>query len=220
MTTLRDVPDAPASWPLAPIEELDLYLENAQEPSLVALETHTRGHLDRAALEAALTAVLAADPSARRHLAATSRWSRRLRWEAAAPGRLLTVTGWSSPGQLAALREQLSAWPMSLNDTAARVLLAVGPEHDVVILQTHHAAFDGISSLALLSAICAAYRDAAGAGVGPQTTASARRARSCPFLGPALSGPARVRSSRRPRTGPGAGRQRRPGGACPLRPAW
>ncbi len=183
MTTLRDVPDAPTSWPLAPIEELDLYLENAREPSLVALETHTRGHLDRAALEAALTAVLAADPSARRHLAATSRWSRRLRWEAAAPGRLLTVNGWSSPGQLTALREQLSAWPMSLSDTAARVLLAVGPEHDVVILQTHHAAFDGISSLALLSAICAGYRDAAGAGVGPRTVLP-----SVPVSGPG-SGP-------------------------------
>ena len=169
MTTLRGVPGAPTSWPLAPIEELDLYLENAEEPSLVALETHTRGHLDRAALEAAVAAVLAADPSARRHLAATSRWSRRLRWEAAASGRLLTVTGWSSPGQLTVLREHLSAWPMSLNHTAARVVLAVGPEYDVVILQTHHAAFDGISSLALLSAICAAYRDAAGAGIGPQT---------------------------------------------------
>ena len=83
MTALRDVPGAPASWPFAPIEELDLYLETACEPSLVVLETHTRGHLDRAALEAALTAVLAADPSARRHLAATSRWSRRLRWETA-----------------------------------------------------------------------------------------------------------------------------------------
>jgi NRPS condensation-like uncharacterized protein len=177
VTTLRDAPDAPASWPFAPIEELDLYLENAQEPSLVQLETHVRGHLDQAALAAALTGVLAADPAARRHVAATPRWSRRLRWEAAAPaawpdGRpasgepasVLTVTGWRSAGQLAALREQVSAWPMPLHSTAARVLLAVGPEHDVVIVQTHHAAFDGISSLALLGAICAAYRDRGGGG--------------------------------------------------------
>ena len=192
MTTLRDAPGAPASWPFAPIEELDLYLENAQEPSVVQLETHTRGHLDRAALEAALAGVLAADPPARRHLAATSRWSRRLHWEAVAPavrtdrrpvpggtvsrldGGLLTVTRWSNPGQLAALREQLSAWPMSLNEGAARVILAVGSEHDAVILQTHHAAFDGISSLALLSAICAAYRDSAGASIRSQATSPAR----------------------------------------------
>ncbi len=177
MTTLRDAPGAPASWPFAPIEELDVYLENAQEPSLVQLETHARGHLDPAALEAALAGALAADPSARRHAAATSRWSRRLRWETAAPavrpapGReatLLTVAGWSSPGQLATLRELLSAWPMSLNDTAARVLLAVGPEHDVVIMQVHHAAFDGVSSLALLSAICAGYQESAVASIRPQ----------------------------------------------------
>ena len=206
MTTLRDAPGAPASWPFAPIEELDVYLENAQEPSLVALETHARGHLDPAALETALAGVLAADPSARRHLAATSRWSRRLRWEAAAPatrtgrrpasggtvarldGGLLTVTGWDNPGQLAALREQLSAWPMSLNDTAARMLLAVGPEHDVVILQTHHAAFDGISCLALLAAICSAYTGAAGGGICLQT-ASPSRPGSGPGSGPG-AGPA------------------------------
>jgi len=187
VTTLRDAPDAPASWPFAPIEELDLYLENAQEPSLVQLETHVRSHLDQAALAAALTGVLAADPAARRHVAATPRWSRRLRWEAAAPaawpdGRpasgepasVLTVTGWRSAGQLAALREQVSAWPMPLHSTAARVLLAVGPEHDVVILQTHHAAFDGISSLALFSAICADYREAAGAGIRPRTAPPSR----------------------------------------------
>ena len=205
MTALRDVPDTPASWPFAPIEELDLYLESAREPSLVVLETHTRGHLDGTALEAALTAALAADPSARRHLAATSRWSRRLRWETAAPairpgGGVLTITSWNSPGQLAALREQQSAMPMSLNDTAARLLLAVGPEHDAVILQTHHAAFDGISSLALLSAICAAYRDAVGAGMGPGPLR-----RHC--LAPARSG-------RRTRTSRCLDRNQRPGSAA------
>jgi hypothetical protein len=217
VTTLSDAPGAPASWPFAPIEELDLYLENAQEPSLVQLEIHARGHLDGAALEAALAGVLAADPSARRRLAATSRWSRRLRWEAAAPaigtdsrpdggwavarldGGLLTVTGWSGPGQLAALRERLSAWPMSLNDTAARVFLAVGPEHDVVILQTHHAAFDGISSLALLAAICAAYRDRAGAGIRPQA-ASPSLPSSGPGSGPG-SGPVQPSAPHRSRHG-------------------
>jgi hypothetical protein len=199
VTTLRDAPGAPASWPFAPIEELDVYLENAQEPSLVQLETHARGHLDPAALEAALAGALAADPSARRHAAVTSRWSRRLRWEAVAPavrpapGRettLLTVAGWDSPGQLSALREQQSAWPMSLNDTAARVLLAMGPEHDVVILQVHHAAFDGVSSLALLAAICAGYQDAAGAGIRPQAVWPSR-----PGSGP-VQPPAPLRSRR------------------------
>ena len=69
----------PASWPLAPIEELDLYLESAADPSLIQLELMVGGHLDVAVLAAALAGVLAADPAARRHLAATSRWRRRLR---------------------------------------------------------------------------------------------------------------------------------------------
>lgn len=192
MTTLRDPVGAPACWPFTPIEELDLYLENDQEPSLVQLETHAREHLDPAVLAAALASVLAADPAARRRLATATRWRRRLRWEAAAPrdradsgpgpaadARSFTVASWGSPGQLAALRERLSAWPLALTDTAVRVTLAVGPEHDVVIVQTHHAAFDGISSVALLSALCAAYRDRAGvtpgigSGAGPQTAAPA-----------------------------------------------
>ena len=177
MTTLRSAPEGLASWPLAPIEELDLYLESAADPSLIQLQTLVRGHLDRAVLQSALAGVLSADPAARRHLAATSPWCRRLRWEAAAgiPAReagLLIAASWRSAAQLAALREWLSAWPIPLRDHAARLILAAGPEHDVVILQTHHAAFDGISSLALLTAIAAAYRDHAGnvAGFGPQRT--------------------------------------------------
>ena len=178
MTTLRSAPAdraGLASWPLTPIEELDLYLESAADPSLIQLETLAWGHLDRAVLEAALAGALAADPAARRHLAATSPWRRHLSWEAAAPGRddgLVTVASWRSPGQLAALREWLSAWPIPLRDRAVRLILAVGPDHDVVILQTHHAAFDGISSLALLTAAAAAYQERAGdvAGSGPRTS--------------------------------------------------
>jgi hypothetical protein len=167
-----------ASWPLTPIEELDLYLESAADPGLIQLELLAGGHLDVPALTAALAGVLAADPAARRHLAATSRWRRRLCWDSGAPARdhgmlddgMLAVARWRSPDQLGALREWVSAWPIPPRDRAVRLVLAAGPEHDVVILQTHHAAFDGISSLALLTAIGAAYRDRAGdsGGSGPK----------------------------------------------------
>src|SRR5262245_32607977 len=70
-----------ASWRLTPIEELDLYLESAADPSLIQLELLVGTHLDVAALAAALDDVLTADPAARRHLAATSGWRRRLHWE-------------------------------------------------------------------------------------------------------------------------------------------
>lgn len=168
---------ASASWPLSPIEELGLYLESASEPNVVQLETHVRGHLDRAALESALVTALAADPAARRRLAATSPWGRRVRWEAAAPAARsgtaaghagsLTTSAWNSADELTALRERLAAWPMPPRDGVVRLILATGPEGDVLILQTHHAAFDGISSLALLTAICDAYRDRAGAIPAP-----------------------------------------------------
>jgi len=162
-----------ASWRLTPIEELDLYLESAADPSLIQLELLVRTHLDVTALAAALDDVLTADPAARRHLAATSGWRRRLHWETGAPDHhdgVLTVASWRSPGQLAALREWVTVWPIPLCDRTVRLVLATGPEHDVVILQTHHAAFDGISSLALLTAIGAAYRERAGdlASSGPQ----------------------------------------------------
>ena len=214
MTTLRNAPGVravPASWPLTPIEELDLYLENAAEPSLIGLETPVQGHLDPTVLDSALADALAADPAARRHLGAASSWSRRLRWEAdgpacpagtapggrPVPGRdagLLTVAGWRTAGQLAALRERLSAWPIPLRDHAVRLILAAGPEHDVVILQTHHAAFDGVSSLALLTAISAAYRERAanlpGTGLTPAQPLAFPRSRTA---GPGRSGgPGRI----------------------------
>jgi len=177
VTTLRSAPGVRpgrASCPLTPIEELDFYLENAAEPSVIQLETPVRGHLDRAILDAALADVLAVEPAARRHLAATSRWCRRLRWEAGEPvdpAGLVAVAGWRTAAQLTALRERLSAWPIPLRDHAVRLVVAAGPEHDIVILQTHHAAFDGISSLTLLAAISAAYRKRAGnlLGTGPRT---------------------------------------------------
>jgi NRPS condensation-like uncharacterized protein len=175
MTAVRNARGraGPASRPLTPIEELDLYLDSAADPSIIQLELPVGIHLDVAILAAALTTVLAGDPAVRRHLEATSRWRRRLRWETGAPGRadgVLTVARWRSPGQLAALREWVAGWPIPLCDRAVRLVLAAGPEHDVVILQTHHAAFDGISSLALLTAIGAAYRERAGGlpSSGPQ----------------------------------------------------
>src|ERR1700734_97961 len=99
MTTLRSAPGSRAgrtSWPLTPIEELDLYLESAAEPSLIQLETLVRGHLDAAALESALADALAAAPAARRQLTAASRWRRRLRWQVAGDAGQLTVASWRS----------------------------------------------------------------------------------------------------------------------------
>ena len=89
------------------------------------------------------------------------------------PARQLTVAGRDGPGELAAVREHLFAWPLSLHDATFRLVLAVGPDHDAVILQVHHAAFDGVSSLALLRAICAAYQNRAGTAPAAEAGAGA-----------------------------------------------
>lgn len=169
MTTLGETARAPAPAarrPLAAIEELDLYLDSTHEPNLVQLETCACGHLDRAALAAAVTAVLDATPDAGRRLAPASRWDRRLHWQMAARAPLI-VAGWRSPGELTALRERLFAAPLSPYEATFRLVLAVGPDHDVVILQVHHAAFDGICAAALLTAIGDAYTERAGVSTHP-----------------------------------------------------
>jgi NRPS condensation-like uncharacterized protein len=168
LTTAPGPPPGPLPGPavqrLTPIEELDYLLDRPWEPNLVLWETHTHGHLDRAILAEAVSAALGADSGARRRLAATPRWGRRLYWRpaparAGADGDLLTVATWHTPGELDALRERLFAWPICLDDAVVRVVLAVGPGHDAVIMQVHHTAFDGISSLRLLGAIARAYRE-------------------------------------------------------------
>jgi hypothetical protein len=181
--TLTRVPDAPpasADQRLTPIEELDYLLDRPWEPNLVLWEIRTHGHLDREVLADAVAAALGTDSGARRRLAATSRWGRRLYWRSPpAPGGTgpggsdtgpggpgpgpspspLTVAAWRTPTELDALRQRLFAWPIALEEAVVRVILAVGPEHDAVIMQVHHTAFDGISSLRLLGAIAQAYRD-------------------------------------------------------------
>lgn len=158
-------------WPLSPVEELDWYLENPGEPSLVHLEAHIRGGLDRGALERALAIAVAADPASRRRLAASSGWRRRPRWDvtpgAVPPVRMVT---WADPDELDALRESLTTVPIPLDSCVARLTLAVGPGRDVLFLQVHHAAFDGVSALALLSAIGDAYRRLAPAAPRPALT--------------------------------------------------
>jgi NRPS condensation-like uncharacterized protein len=171
----------PAAWPLEPIEELDVYLDSPVEPSVIHLEVQADGHLDPVALQTALTIVMAADPAARRYLAASSRWSRRMHWEAD-PRRspaMLTVARWHDREELAALREEVTAWPIQLRERSARLVLAVGPDRDAVILQTHHAAFDGISTLALLTSISESYRQCAAgiAGFGSPAPAIHQAAR-------------------------------------------
>jgi NRPS condensation-like uncharacterized protein len=190
LTRAPDAPPAAGEQRLTAIEELDYLLDRPWEPNLVLWEIHTHGHLDREVLTDAVTTALGTDSGARRRLAATPRWGRRLHWRSApSPGgpgpRLgsspggpvpggpgsspLTVASWRTPAELDALRQRLFAWPIALEEAVVRVVLAVGPEHDAVIMQVHHTAFDGISSLRLLGALAQAYRDRLSSRSGPHS---------------------------------------------------
>ena len=136
MTTLRSAPGGragPTSWPLTPIEELDLYLESAAEPSLIQLEILVRGHLDAAAAGVGAGRRAGRGPGRAAAAGRRLRVAPALRWEAAGDAGdagdagQLTVASWRSTGQLAALREWVSAWPIPLRDRAARLILAAGP---------------------------------------------------------------------------------------------
>ena len=216
---------------LTAIEELDYLLERRPaEPSLVLWEVHCHGHLDRAVLAGAVTAAFEAD--SRPPVAGRRAPLGPLPVLAARrpdPGGLLTATRWHTPADLDALRERLFAWPISLTEAVARVVLAVGPEHDVVIIQVHHTAFDGVSSLRLLNAITQAYRARATAlnphsvpdsPTVPESTSPSRThpppPNSLPESQPA---PHRVRAKARPgpvtRIAPQGGQPGRPGtGSC------
>jgi NRPS condensation-like uncharacterized protein len=193
---------APSLWPLTAIEELDVYLENPAEPNVIQMETDVGGHLQQADLALALADALAADPAARRRLSPSCPWGRRLFWESTPASRTpvpLTVVRWRTEKERTEQRESLSAWPLRLADGVFRLVLLRGPDGDAVIVHAHHAAFDGVSSLTLLSAIAAAYRDRAGGGPRWPT------ARPPAVLLPEVTSPAVMPAPPGPGPGPGPG---------------
>jgi NRPS condensation-like uncharacterized protein len=109
---------------------------------------------------------------------------------------------------------------MSLRDTGVRVILAAGPEHDVVIVQAHHAAFDGISHLALLTALAAAYRERAGDRPPPTAPPPPVPALASAPWPPALAPSLTPASTAGPGPGPtaGASRPRLPGAVTRIAP--
>lgn len=153
--------DAPLmSTPFTSVEELNHIFDSPDEPNLVHLEIHTHAPLDPRRLHAAVHQV-ANHPLIRRK-AAGAGWDRRTRWSASdsLDAEPLEHANWRHEGELAALRDQVLSTPVPVTASPLfRITHAVGPGWDVVFLRTHHAAYDGVASLALLNAITCAYRD-------------------------------------------------------------
>lgn len=151
--------------PFGIADELSCYYDAPAEPCNVHVEVRVPGNLDSRALRDATAAALAAQPRAlvRR---APGPWWRRYAWEV--PGQPdcdpVTTAAWAGEDELARVRARfLSAAPPLRSSPPLRILLAAGPGEDRVILNAHHAALDGLSSLELLRSIAGHYPGGAAA---------------------------------------------------------
>jgi NRPS condensation-like uncharacterized protein len=157
--------------PFGIADELSCYYDAPAEPCNVHLEVRVPGHLDSLALREATAAALAAQPRALVRRAPGS-WWRRYAWEV--PGQPdcdpVSTAAWSGDDELAQVRARfLSAAPPLRSSPPLRVLLAAGPGEDRLILNAHHAALDGLSSLEFLRSVAEHYPGGA-AGGGPAAT--------------------------------------------------
>jgi NRPS condensation-like uncharacterized protein len=151
--------------PFGIADELSCYYDAPAEPCNVHVEVRVPGNMDSRALRDATAAALAAQPRAlvRR---APGAWWRRYAWEV--PGQPdcdpVTTAAWTGEDELARVRARfLSAAPPLRSSPPLRILLAAGPGEDRVILNAHHAALDGLSSLELLRSIAGHYPGGAAA---------------------------------------------------------
>ena len=124
------------------------------------LEIWLPGRLDEARLRQAVMALLAAQPAARARRAPGHRWRRRYAWEVPPQADCdpVSVTNWRTRAELDAARARFLATAPPLDHSPPfRLLRARGPDGDNLILNAHHAAFDGHSCLLLLGLIADLY---------------------------------------------------------------
>ena len=156
--------------PFAVADELTCYYDRPDEPANVHLEVVVHARLDAAAVSASVAAVLASQPRimARRRPAV---WRRGYRWEFPVPlgTEPVLTAGCAAQEDLDRRRDAfLSSSPSLDVGPPLRFLLASGPDGDHLILNAHHAAFDGLACLRLMREVANSYRSHA---EGPQPAA-------------------------------------------------
>ncbi len=147
-------------------DELTCYYDRPAEPANVHLEARVPGRLDPAAISTGVSAVLASQPRimARRRQGS---WQRRYYWEFPVPASAdpVLITAYTGQEDLDRQRDAFLSTSPSLADAPPlRFMLASGAGGDHLILNAHHAAFDGLSCLRLMHEVAAAYRSEAGSG--------------------------------------------------------
>jgi arabinofuranan 3-O-arabinosyltransferase len=173
------------------VDELSCYFDSPAEPNNVHLEVWLPGRLDGTRLSEAVAALLAGQPAARVRRAAGRRWQRGYAWEVPPQpdSDPVSVMNWRTGAELDAARARFLADAPPLDHSPPfRLLRARGPEGEGLILNAHHAAFDGHSCLLLVSTIADLY-SGRGMTPGPDSEVpalpAARRTRGRVALRPA-----------------------------------
>jgi arabinofuranan 3-O-arabinosyltransferase len=149
-----------ARLPFGLVDEIGCYFDSPAEPNNIQLEAWLPGRLDKQRLRAATAAVMAARPRARVRRAAHNPWDGAYAWVVPpqAGHDPVIVVGWLTDAELELIRTRFFASAPPLDQSPPfELLLARGPEQDCLMLNTHHAALDGISCLRLLTLIAAEY---------------------------------------------------------------
>jgi NRPS condensation-like uncharacterized protein len=141
-------------------DELTCYYDRPAEPANVHVEAQATGALDASLVRAAVAAVLTAEPALRARQAPTGNWRSSYYWEfpPVTDTEPVQVRAYRDDAELAGRRaEFLSQSPSLRTSPPVRFLLATGPRGDRLVLNAHHACFDGLSALRLLRCVAAEY---------------------------------------------------------------
>ena len=142
------------------LDELYLHLDRDDEPWTVHLEIRVERRVDASRLRTAAREAAARHPIARPRLADSRLTDIRYQWEIAdeLDDVDLTEIDCADPSAMAAARERLLSRSPSLEKYGPfSLLLAHDPGGDVIVLNLHHAAGDGLAALRLMGSIARAY---------------------------------------------------------------
>src|SRR6266702_5150087 len=159
-TAVRRAPASADYRAFGIVDELNCYFDSPAEPNNVHLEIWLPSHLDPDRLRDAVTAMLAGQPRAGARRAGRGWWRRAYAWEfpPQASTDPVSTARWQTEADLDVARARFLASAPPLDRAPPfRLLLARGPGRDSLILNAHHAAFDGRSCLRLLRLIAERY---------------------------------------------------------------
>jgi NRPS condensation-like uncharacterized protein len=151
-------------------DELSCYYDGPATPANIHVELRIPSALDEAALRLAVGAALAAHPRAMVRRSRAGWWRHRHKWEQPPCPDIdpVIATTWVDEDQLGRARERFLKLSPPLDcSPPLRILLAAGPAEDRLILNAHHAAFDGISCVELLRSVSRHYQAAISVGTEP-----------------------------------------------------